>query len=295
MKDPFWKKRTVDFFRSLYNALQKTVLRFVYDRCSVEAKALSYVSLLTFIPLTVVLLFVISRFPLFPLVKNELFSNISEYFLPEKAKDIVCFIEGVVENFRSIGNLGLFFSAGMVFSLLIAVGNAVNRIWKQLKIKRYFITFVKFLIIVVSSPCIIVVIFYLQNHLSLRALSQHIPWSFPFDLKITKLYSLTLHWIFITLIYFILPNARVRFFYSFLAGAFAGTLWYCIRAGLNAYVRLIPQIDILYGSVAFIPILIIWIYLFWMIVLFGVELNYTFHFELNELFYKMKQNEEKGC
>jgi membrane protein len=37
---------------------------------------------------------------------------------------------------------------------------------------------------------------------------------------------------------------------------------------------------VLYGSLAFVPIFLIWVYVSWLIVLFGVELNYTFQEEL---------------
>ncbi|MCK5568461.1 MAG: YihY/virulence factor BrkB family protein, partial [Spirochaetes bacterium] len=70
---------------------------------------------------------------------------------------------------------------------------------------------------------------------------------------------------------------KVKFARALTAGVITGSLWYLLRRGLTIYVRVIPQINVLYGSLAFIPIFLIWLYCTWVIVLFGVELNYTFH------------------
>jgi membrane protein len=84
----------------------------------------------------------------------------------------------------------------------------------------------------------------------------------------------------LTLVLGLIPCDRVKFTYSLLTGVIIGTCWFFLRKALDLYSNLFPQMGVLYGSLAFVPIFLIWVYVSWLIVLFGVELNYTLQEEL---------------
>jgi membrane protein len=93
----------------------------------------------------------------------------------------------------------------------------------------------------------------------------------------SQLVSLILNWLLFALMFGLIPHGRVRFSFALLTGVITGTCWFFLRGALDLYVKFFPQISVLYGSLAFVPIFLIWVYLSWLIVLFGVELNYTLH------------------
>jgi membrane protein len=266
--------------QQVFAVLTKTVRRFISDRCGVQARALSYVSLLSLIPFLVVSFLVFSHFQFYPLLKERIFTLVSLYVLPEKTRSIVDYTEIVLKNARTIGFFGIIVALGMAFILIIELSRAINYIWKSDETGSLLYNFLKLFVIIVCAFILIIVTFLLQNYVSLQFLIKSFSHISLTHFRIYWLISLVLHWILLSVIYSFIPHGKMNIFYSFVSGVVSGSLWYLVRWGLNMYMRIIPQINILYGSLAFIPIFLLWIYFTWVIVLFGFELNYTFHFEL---------------
>lgn len=263
----------------IYRVIHKTLKRFIRDRCDVEARALSFVSLLSIIPFFSVILLELSNFSFYPYLKDELFKGISNYVFPDMAVKVVVYIDKILENTGSIGFFGILVTVGIAFLLFIALSRTMNHIWRIGRSYSVLFSFLKFIIIVICTPVFLVATFYLQNYISIQKYISYIPDFLSPAYILSQIFSLVLHWILLFVIYSFIPHRRIKFIHSVNAGIICGSLWYLLRRGLNIYVKIIPQINVLYGSLAFIPIFLMWIYCTWIIVLFGVELNYTFHFE----------------
>lgn len=81
------------------------------------------------------------------------------------------------------------------------------------------------------------------------------------------------------LAYTTVPNTRVRLRPA-LAGAFiAAVLWESGKRGFGQYVEYATSYTRLYGSLAILPLFLIWIYLTWLIVLLGLQISYFLQFE----------------
>ena len=78
-----------------------------------------------------------------------------------------------------------------------------------------------------------------------------------------------------TLVYTILPNVRVSLRASLPAGLVAGTLWEILKLGYGAYMRTAVHYGTLYGALAAIPFFLIWVYVSWLVVLFGAQLAFA--------------------
>jgi len=75
--------------------------------------------------------------------------------------------------------------------------------------------------------------------------------------------------------YLIIPNTRVAF-RSALAGAFlAAVLWELGKLGFTTYLRHNTRYSELYGSIAILPLFMLWVYLTWLIVLLGMQASFT--------------------
>ncbi|HEB32934.1 MAG TPA: YihY family inner membrane protein [Spirochaetes bacterium] len=269
--------RHLNLLIRIYRITAQTLKRFIKDRCDIEARALSFVSLLSLVPLLTIILLGLRRFSFYDRIKEELFRVISDYILPEMTAKIVGYIESILEDTGSIGFFGIIVTIGIAFLLFIALSRGMNHIWRSRRSRAILYTFLKFIIIIVCVPALIVATFYLQNYLSFQKYLSYLPDFMKFNLRLTKFFSLVLHWVLLFVVYSFIPHRKVKFAHALTAGVVTGSLWYLLRRGLTIYVRVIPQINVLYGSLAFIPIFLIWLYCTWVIVLFGVELNYTFH------------------
>jgi len=65
------------------------------------------------------------------------------------------------------------------------------------------------------------------------------------------------------------PNTDVRWRHALAGGLFVAVGFELAKRALAWYVSTVPGISIIYGAFATVPILLLWIYLSWLIVLFG--------------------------
>lgn len=266
------------FPRHLYTIAKRSTLRFIEDKCGVQARSLSYVSLLSLIPVLIVTFLVFHYFSFYPLLKEKMFVLLNNFVLPDRANDISIYLENIMDNIRAIGFFGTIIAVGMILVLIIELSRVINRIWKVREIRSFLYNVFRFLLFIIFSIILILLTFYLQNYMSLQNLFGASPFLSLEKRYTVRLLSLILHWILLSELYYFIPQGKKKVLYSFISGVFAGSLWYLVRWGLNLYVKIIPQINIIYGSLVFIPLFLLWLNFSWMIVLFGLELNYTFHF-----------------
>lgn len=93
--------------------------------------------------------------------------------------------------------------------------------------------------------------------------------------SLSGLTALLASWLLLFLLYLLMPNARVRPTAA-LTGAFvAAVMWEASKWGFQLYVKKAVGYSVLYGSLGLIPLFLLWVYLTWWIVLFGLELTYT--------------------
>ena len=75
--------------------------------------------------------------------------------------------------------------------------------------------------------------------------------------------------------YTIVPNTRVSVRAALAGGIFAAILWEASKWGFTEYLRYSAGYSRMYGSVALLPLFMLWIYVTWLVVLFGLQISYT--------------------
>ncbi len=79
----------------------------------------------------------------------------------------------------------------------------------------------------------------------------------------------------LVLVYLIVPNTRVRFRPAFGGALVAAILWEMGKWGFRQYLDFSTGYSNLYGSLALLPLFLLWVYATWLIVLFGLQVAYT--------------------
>ena len=82
-------------------------------------------------------------------------------------------------------------------------------------------------------------------------------------------------WLAFAGVYTLVPHQRVRFRYSIVGGLVAALLLTVGTDLFSLYITNFPSQQVIYGALAVIPILFVWIYFNWLIVLFGAEVTAT--------------------
>ena len=83
-----------------------------------------------------------------------------------------------------------------------------------------------------------------------------------------------------TFFQWVLPSCKVKLRHAVVAGFFTAVFFEVARQVFSLYLKFFPSYQVIYGALAAIPILLVWIYLSWVIILVGAELCYFLQNEI---------------
>ena len=238
------------------------------EQLHVSAGYLSYVTLMSLIPLLVVMLSTMTAFPIFSEIKISIESFVYENFLPATGDAVKLHITGFVENATKMSAIALIFLFALALLLISAIDKTLNQLWR-IKTKRRFVTSLSvYWLVLTLGPILVgasiattsyIVSLVSLNESELSGLS---------DLFVRLLPLLSSISAFLIL-YLIVPNKVVRFKCALGGALVAGILFEIAKAGFAQYITQLPTYETIYGALAGVPILFLWVYLSWLVVLFG--------------------------
>jgi membrane protein len=95
------------------------------------------------------------------------------------------------------------------------------------------------------------------------------------DIFQLKFLAYLLNWLAFWFAYQFIPYTRVRFGAAFVGAIVGGTMWEIAKGAFNWYITNMTAFDKVYGALGAVPVFLLWIYLTWLIVLFGAEVAYA--------------------
>ncbi len=258
-----------------------SVNRFIGDACMVSASALTFYSVLSFIPIVALVLGVAKGFGVGKVLEQQLREQ--TFTDPQVMDFIMQFANHALENTKG----GLITGLGIVillWSVIKVLGNtelAMNRIWGIRQGRKLTRKFADYLSIMFIAPILLTLIsginVFLTSNLQTIAVEEgFLRYASTLIISLVNLVPYLLVWFLFIFLYMFMPATPVKFKYAVLAGILAGTVyqvvqWFYIRfqIGVSSY-------NAIYGSLAALPLLLVWLQLSWSIVLWGTELCYIF-------------------
>lgn len=260
-------KQSVLFVRYLLN-------RMDHDRISVNAGYLAYITLLSIVPMLTVLLSVLSSFTIFDNAGTALQDFVITHFVPA-AGDAVkgALLEFVANTGRmsAVGGAFLFVAALMLIS---NIDKNLNYIWRVDEKRRPVFSFSMYWMVLTLGPILVGTSIAATSYVtSLKIIDSE---------TISGAYNLLLRWLPFILsffafvgLYLLVPNKKVHLSHAFVGAIVSAMLFEASKKGFAAYITEFPSYQVIYGALAAIPILFVWVYLCWLIVLFGAEVTAT--------------------
>ena len=281
-----WKMRLEDLSRAralLVNQLRIIILSlrgFQEDKCNVRASALTYYTLLSIIPIVAIVFGVAKGFGYDKVIVESLYNDYpSQKLIIDK---VVEYSNSVLENTQG----GVIAGAGLIilfYTLIKVLGNfeaAFNDIWnihKDRSIVRKFSDYTSILIVctvgfIVYSSMSGFIAAKFTAFLSstiLREVEGPLTW------LLFNILPFLLIWGLLTFIYIVLPNTKVSFKSSFFAAVVAGSLYRLIQWTYVVFQIGVAKYNAIYGSLAALPLFLIWIQMSWLIILLGAEISFA--------------------
>lgn len=248
--------------------------RFDQDRCERVAGALSFTTLLAIVPLTAVMLAVLSLAPGFSawmtVIQDFIYSN----FVPASGEVVQKYLTqfaGKAGQLTAVGLLVLMITAIM---LMATIEQAFNDIWRTANTRKLLYRFLVYWALLTLGPILVAV--------SLTLTSKIFTLPFLGRSDVTLLHSMLdvmLPLVFefgaVVLLYTVVPNVPVLWRNALVGGLFAAVLLETAKYLFAASMKYFTSYQIIYGAIAALPIFLVWVYISWVIVLLGAIVTAT--------------------
>ena len=271
------------------------VRSFLNGELQVRAAALTYQTILAVVPM-LALVFAIGRgFGFQNLLETQLFHN-----FPAQ-REAMSTVFSFVDSYLAQSSEGIFVGVGILFllwtliSLLSGVEDVFNTIWglKQgrslwRKITDYTAIF---LILPVLMICASGIMVFMSTTLNALLPSGVLS---PLVKVLLDFTSVVLVWLFFAGTYMLVPNTKVKFKNAFIAGIMAGSAYMILQWLFVTGQIYVTRYNAIYGSFAFLPLLLLWLQLVWTITLAGAVVCFSsqniFEFSFNSEIQKISNN-----
>jgi len=263
--DTIWAQKLLDVVHMAVIVTQQTVR----DRIPVRAATLSYWSAVGAVPL-LVLSFALAG-PLgvkgatIESVRNLLYDTVLSEAV---GVELIAIIEGMLNqvDLETVGWIGVFGLMVIASQIYFQVELAFNDIFATPLKRSWFWRFSLFNLSVVVGPILIAGGIFLTAWLpaNTNQFSIIVPW-----LMTSVAFTAAIKY---------LPNTYVHWRSAIIGGVLSAALFEAAKSGFALYTDLLGTHDSmtrLYGSVAFLPVFLLWLNVVWTVVLMGVELAYV--------------------
>lgn len=279
-----WRIRTHELSR--WKAIPLKMVRvalltwreFWNDRVTLRASAMTFYTLLSIVPILLLAVAFSSRFGLDQRLIESLYAT-----FPEQSQ-ILDPVFAVIRHFVHrattpwVALSGFAVALWSVTKVLMHMDRSFTDIWGVEELRPLWRRAVDYLIFLVACPSILLVASSINIflHREVVWLQQQESIFYYVATPLLLLFPYLLIVLLFTFLYLFVPNTRVRFSSALVGGGVAGAIYQVVQWGYIRFQSRVSHFDIVYGSLAAIPLLIVWLELSWLILLVGAEISYAF-------------------
>jgi membrane protein len=248
------------------------IQRCQQDQITIIGGYLAYISLLSLVPFIAVMFSMLGMFPMFKQLKAQLEELIFANVIPTKGAEIQNYINEFISNTGGMTAVGILALIFVALLLIHNIDKTLNKIWRVKQRPRPIISFSIYWMILTLGPVLIGTSIAVTSYLATFShyaddytpgISSVILWLIPYVMSLLAFFFL----------YLVVPNVKVRVRHALWGALLATVLFEFFKRGFALYVTEFPSYQAIYGALALVPILFVWVYLSWLVVLLGAELT----------------------
>lgn len=236
------------------------------------AASLSYTTLLALVPFITVILTIFTAFPLFQDIRLQMQDFLIRNLMPDTIQNIQNYLVEFINaatKMTYVGALGLLITTILMLSTIEDMFNFIFRVRKKRRLTKKAFSYFS---IIIGTP----IVFWLALSIKGYLLTlQHFGDGNFFDMKMIAgaLFSNLMTFMVLMLFYKMIPNKKIRLTNAFYGAAMAFIMMFILRIGFSYFILWNVTYKTIYGALASIPIILIWMYLWWSVVLSGAILT----------------------
>lgn len=268
--------------RQIYTALRVVyivVRGFLKDNCVLHASALTFITLMSMVPM-LGLIFSLAK----GLGAEKLLIDWVNARTAEFPPQLLIFRDNIFDlvqrtNFMAIGAVGSLLVFYTVVRVMTRVESSFNLIWGVRSNRPFSLRFAYYISVLMIIPFVILLVSTVNASLSSQFvrgwMHEHfgpLAYLYYILLQSAGLIAVVLAF---SMLYFCLPNTRVKLPAGLIGGLVGGISWlawqwFCINVQVW-----ITKYNNIYGAFASLPVSLFWLQVNWMIVLFGAEVSFA--------------------
>ena len=269
---------SANFIKSRFSAMI-FLGKIILDRkISNLAQSLSYTSIFSLFPIIAIFFAILGRVTRDEKIKEQILDFISNYFFPEYASRVFGKMEDLASDSFAFGIIGVPTLFLACIFLFMKVDISINLIWEIERKKKWFKNTFSFFMLVFFAPILMVFAFSIMPYLNSLPYYEDLIGNKWVNALLYQLLPMTASGIALFVLYIYVPGISVQVRAAFWGAIVSTILLQVIQYLVNYYIINFSKFSLIYGSLALIPILIIWIYAAWMVVLIGAAIAYIIQY-----------------
>ncbi len=234
------------------------------------ASSLTFTTVLALVPLFTLGLAIFTAFPMFSQVQDQLQRWLIESLVPESISRQV--LGSLTQFSRKASRLGLVGLAAVVvtlLALLVTIDRTMGQIWRVSRPRPWGQRILIYWVGLTLGPLLLGASLAISSYLFSGYLSGLGDW-LPVSVRnLLDLVEFCLLAACVTGLYYYLPNTRVDWRHAMLGGVGVALGLELAKKVLAVYLAQMPTYSTIYGAFSAVPILLVWIYVAWVVVLLG--------------------------
>lgn len=243
--------------------------RFRADRLGLTASSLTFTTLTSLVPLLTVMLALLSAFPMFADFQAALQKYFLQTLVPTGiASQVLNVLTQFADKAKSVGSVGVAFLFVTAIALMLTIDRTLNNIWRVRKPRPIAQRVLVYWAAITLGPLALGVSLSLSSYAisESHGMVEKMPGGVEFSLSLVEFGLLLAS---LAGLFHYVPNTHVRWRHALAGGLFSALGFELAKALLGWYIRAVPTYSMVYGAFAALPILLLWMYLAWVIVLLG--------------------------
>ena len=247
--------------------------RFREDRLGLTASSLTFTTIMALVPFIAVVLSVFTVFPMFAKFQDVMQKWLIESLVPDNiARQVLGYLNQFAGKASKLGAAGLAVLLGTALALIFTIDRTLNSIWRVRKPRRFGQKVLIYWAAITLGPLVLGASLSVTSYAisASKGLVGSIPGGVSLLLELLQFALLSAG---MAAMFRYVPNTHVRWGHAWIGGVFVSAGLEVAKKLLAWYLSQVPTYSVVYGAFATVPILLVWIYVAWTIVLLGATLT----------------------
>jgi membrane protein len=247
--------------------------RFREDRLGLTASSLTFTTTIALVPFITVALAVFTAFPMFAKFQGVLQKWLIESLIPDNiARQVLGYLTQFAGQASKLGVAGLAVLFTSALALILTIDRTLNSIWRVRTPRSLGQRVLVYWAGITLGPLLLGVSLSITSYVisASKGVVGVIPGGVQLLLDLLQFFLVAGG---MAAMYNYVPNIQVRWRHAWVGGLFVATGFELAKKVLSLYLSKVPTYSVVYGAFATVPILLIWIYVAWVIVLLGAVIT----------------------